>query len=181
MFCKSCGANIPDGQAVCPSCGAAQTGASAPTPAPTSSSPMGGFDPQKLIGQFKPSGKAPNFISLGGAVLALICLFLPFISVSTFGISVSTSLWSSSFSDCVLVIIGALVAGGCAYIANHIGTMVGGAIIIAAAFLKSRAGKYAGLVEVNKKIGFWLLLVAGIVIIGWAAYLMLQEKNGKTK
>ncbi len=191
MFCKNCGANVPDGQNVCPSCGTAvSTPSAAPSAAPASSSAPsfklpGGMDAQKFLAMVKPSGKKPNFISLGGAVVALICMFLPFakVSVSLFGMSQSESisLWSG---DCwFLTFLFALVAGYSAFISSHYVTIGAGALGLieairqAASISGDELGELSSMAKVSKGIGCWLLFIATVVVIGGAVFTMLQEKK----
>ncbi len=92
MFCSNCGKQIPDGSAFCPECGATLGGAQA---APAQGQAMQNF--QQGFNNFQNAvkgadysdafnmnrtGNKMNFVGFGAALLMLIFLFLPVVSVS---------------------------------------------------------------------------------------------------
>lgn len=101
MFCPKCGAQVPDGSPFCASCGAQIGNAQQPqqpqmNQAGGNFNKIGGnapFDPQALVGDFTKNIKdignlgIPAFMMLGGAVVFLISLFLPYYSVLGFSIN----------------------------------------------------------------------------------------------
>lgn len=186
MFCKNCGSNVPEGQNVCPSCGTVLTPPpAAPAASPASSAPSfqlpGGLDAQKILTFVKPAGKTPNFISLGGAAVAFISMFLPFVKVTVFGVSKSLSLWGAS--AWILTFLFAAIGGYFAFIGNHKVTIGAGALGLIEAIRQSSSvsktelGAYSSLVDVSKGIGCWLLFIACIAVVGGAVFAMLQEKK----
>ena len=126
MFCPKCGAQNPDGSPFCASCGAQLNAAQPQQPVnqggfgqPAGKSGGNGFNfnPQDLmddfkknIGDFKSFG-IPQYIVLGGAVLLIISIFLPFISGSFLGVTISASLLKGGALHWILAIVIALCSG----------------------------------------------------------------------
>lgn len=85
MFCSKCGAEIQTSEKFCPKCGAVNESYQAPAAAPT---PLGSVPVNSPAG----SSAKVNLPALIAVVVAFICLFLPFMTISF-------SIWSYEGSE----------------------------------------------------------------------------------
>lgn len=118
MFCRKCGKPTEDSSVFCPSCGtrvdgaiethsaATETSTLPSTPTPLSVQPNGAYIekaaqaipfPEMLVEK-----RILIFAALVGAILTLIGLFTPWISVDGWGFSLSASAWDSVITAGVL-------------------------------------------------------------------------------
>lgn len=87
MFCKHCGAQIPDGSETCPSCGGSLK-AAAPAPTASSQPAFNASSVKDMAGGLadtaleKTAGLPRALIAKVCVLIALVAFFLPFISVS---------------------------------------------------------------------------------------------------
>ena len=188
MFCPKCGAQNPDGSPFCASCGA-QLNAQQPQQPVNQGGfgqPSGGssngfkFDPQELVGEFKKnigdfkSFGIPQYIVLGGAVLLIISIFLPFISGSFLGVKVSASLLKGGFLHWLIAIIIALCSGFIAVTKKGMYMLIQGGIAFLYAVFE---GIFQKDVLYSLSAGFYVMLLAGIAIAAGGVMQFLQDKK----
>lgn len=188
MFCPKCGAQNPDGSPFCASCGA-QLNAQQPQQPGNQGGfgqPSGGssngfkFDPQELVGEFKKnigdfkSFGIPQYIVLGGAVLLIISIFLPFISGSFLGVTISASLLKGGFLHWLLAIIIALCSGFIAVTKKGMFMLIQGGIALLYAIFE---GVFQKEVLYSLAAGFYVMLIAGIAICAGGVMQFLQDKK----
>jgi len=130
-----------------------------------------------------------KWISLGGCVLAIISLFLPFATVSAeiFGTSISESVTYIE-GDGAIVFAAIIVAGVLIFLKKDLFSLIplgiGTAISIYSAINVGKAfgdvsSLYGDLIKVGFGIGFYLLLVGLVVAAGAMAYSQfVLNKNG---
>ena len=120
MFCKYCGATLPDGVKFCPSCGKqlgnpdanapkAPGGSYAAAPGVSQTPPVRPMDfvPKPAV-KVKKTYNIGNFIFWAGCALAALGLFLPYCSVSMLGFGKEMTLMEAEDGMYFLVIIAVL-------------------------------------------------------------------------
>lgn len=190
MFCPKCGAQVPDGSPFCASCGAPlaqqqqpqqpmnQGGFGQPMGRPGASGNP--FDFNDIINSFKANisnigglGIGP-FIMLGGAVLLIISIFLPFVSVKLFGLTSSASLLKGGALHWIVAILIALCSAFVAVSKKTIPMLVQGGIAVVYAIFE---GIFQKDTLVTLAVGFYVMLIAGLAIAGGAVLQFMQEKK----
>ncbi len=184
MFCPKCGAQNPDGSPFCASCGA-QIGAQQPQQPMMNqgggNNPMGGFNPQDMMNDFKnnignfKSFKLAQFITLGGAAVLLISIFLPFLSVKMFGISVSASLLKGGALHWLLAILIALCAGFVAVTKKGMPMLIVGCVAVAYFIMEFFVQKEE---FATFSIGFYFMLLGCAAICVGGVMQFLEDKKG---
>lgn len=110
MFCKNCGTQIADSIKFCPSCGT-PTGAGAQEPKQTAPHNFTAHTYPKINpihtsnAKYKKKYNIGNFILWAGCLVAMISLFLAFVSVGAFGVSESVKLYDTDDGIYFIVII----------------------------------------------------------------------------
>jgi len=187
MVCKFCGKDTPDAYEVCMGCGALLKQESAPSAG--SVSPMGvppmGVPPMGTPGMSAPNAyvpagmaqtgkKKPHYITLIGALIALVSVFLPFATVSIFGITESVSLFGAEGADWIIVIVGCIIGIVGALKGSAPASVVGGIVAIAIGFLENNSidealggSEYSALISsmISKGAGCYALFIGGAVMI----------------
>ncbi len=183
MFCPKCGAQNPDGSPFCASCGA-QLNAQQPQQ-PMMNQPTGnkagGFNPQDLVNDFVTnikdfkSFKIPQFVALGGAVLMLISLFLPYLTVKVLGISSSVSFMSSGAFHWLLAFIIILGSAFLAVTKQGLPMIIAGGVAVLFSILEG-VGNHTALASFG--VGFYFMLIASIaILVGGILQFLADKKN----
>ncbi len=167
MFCSNCGKKIDENAEMCENCG---------TPIPKQD--MTDNTPQ--TGKKEIKKRKPNFIAVGGAAALALGAFLPFASISFFGMKNSISLIDGG--DGVFFIILAVIAAALSMFGKNIGVTVTGILSAALALfeadnIKNNDSEYAALI--NKEVGYYLLILGAIVILGAGIYGIISKKKAK--
>jgi len=130
---------------------------------------------------FKRKFNAGHFAVMGGSLLCLISVFLPFLSVSLFGYSESMSLFKDG-EDGVIFLITAIVIIALSMLRvntlNIILTLIQGIFAIYETMsAKSELSDYGSMVQYGA--GFYLLLIGGIVAFVGAIIGLVLHINAK--
>lgn len=130
---------------------------------------------------FKRKFNAGHFAVMGGSLLCLISVFLPFLSVSLFGYSESMSLFKDG-EDGVIFLITAIVIIALSMLRvntlNIILTLIQGIFAIYETMsAKSELSDYGSMVQYGA--GFYLLLIGGIVALVGAIIGLVLHINAK--
>ncbi len=169
MFCKNCGSEIPDGSTVCPNCGGSVTPEA--TDANGSSDKKFGFGGVNL----NPSSlsmekiKSLNIVGLVASVLLILATFLPYITVSAFGMSESESLFG--YLEGKVYIIVAVVA--ITFIIKRFDLPVIIAAVVGVGFMiydiidMGNAMDEIGYMSsmVKKGFGYYLMIISNILLL----------------
>lgn len=183
MFCPKCGAQVPDGSPFCGSCGAPLSQQQAPVNQGGGfggGNPMNGFNPQDMMNDFKnnvtnfKSYGIPQFVVLGAAVLLIISIFLPFLTVKMFGISVSASLLEGGFLHWLLAILIGLCAGFLAITKKGLNMLIAGAVAVVYWIFEWIFQKEA---FASFGIGFYFMMLGCIGICVGGVLQFLQDKK----
>ena len=167
MFCSNCGALIDENASVCENCG---------TPIPKQN--LMDNTPQEELKETKK--RKPNFISVGGAAGLALGAFLPFVSISFFGMKNSVSLIDGG--DGIFFIILAVIAVALAMFGKNVGVTVTGVLSVALALfeannIKNNDSEYAAFI--NREAGYYLLILGAIVILGAGIYGIISNRKKK--
>ena len=187
MFCPKCGAQNPDGSPFCASCGAQMGQAQQPQQPMNQSNNFGGnsngFNPQNMVNDFKSnitdikSFGIPQFVALGGAVVLLISMFLPYLKVTVFGLSKSANFFDGGAFHWILGILIALCSAFLAVTKKGLNMLIaGGAAVLFFIFewifqFKDTLG------VVSKGAGFYIMLLACLAIAVGGVLQFLQDKK----
>ena len=168
MFCSNCGKLIDENAEVCENCG---------TPIPKQN--MTDNTPQLEQKETK-KRKKPNYIAMGGAAALALGAFLPFVSISFFGMKNSVSLIDGG--DGILFIILAVIVAALSMFGKNIGVTVTGILSVALALfeanhIKNNDSEYAALI--NREAGYYLLILGAIVILGAGIYGIISNRKKK--
>lgn len=130
---------------------------------------------------FKRKFNAGHFAVMGGSLLCLISVFLPFLTVSLFGYSESMSLFKDG-EDGVIFLITAIVIIALSMLRvntlNIILTLIQGIFAIYETMsAKSELSDYGSMVQYGA--GFYLLLIGGIVALVGAIIGLVLHINAK--
>ena len=131
--------------------------------------------------KYKRKFNAGHFAVMGGSLLCLISVFLPFLSVSLFGYSESMSLFKDG-EDGVIFLITAIVIIALSMLRvntlNIILTLIQGIFAIYETMsAKSELSDYGSMVQYGA--GFYLLLIGGIVALVGAIIGLVLHINAK--
>lgn len=178
MFCHNCGKEIPEGAQFCTNCGTpvggtspAENSAATPVSATTAPAAAGKKSKMNMIG------------IIAGAVVAL-ATFLPFVSVSVFGTSISQSLMDGG--DGIIYLIVAAVAIVCAALGFNIVVIITGMISLILFFIENSSLKdvtsdsYLGELAsslIQKGAGYYLILIGSIALIVAGVMGIMQKKR----
>lgn len=184
MFCPKCGAQNPDGSPFCASCGA-QLNAQQQAPQQMNQfggkpSAGGGFNPQAMLDDFKKnvtdvkSFAISQFITLGGCLLFIISMFLPYLTVKVFGLSSSVSFMSSGAFHWLLAFVIVLGTAFLAIAKQGLPMLIGGGVAFVFAILEG-IGNHTALASFG--IGFYLMLIAGAAMTAGGVMQFLAEKK----
>ncbi len=170
MFCHNCGKEIPEGAQFCTNCG---TPVGAPAPASEPVVPVATAKKSKM-----------NIIGIiAGAVVALAA-FLPFVSVSFFGTTMSKSLMNGG--DGILYLIVAALAILFACLGKNIIVGITGVISLVLFFIENSSlndvakDDYLGELAsslVQKGAGYYLILIGSIALIVAGVVGFMQKKK----
>lgn len=178
MFCTGCGNQLPEEANVCPNCGKPVEGAKKVDINGALNNVAGDF--KKSVNSAKGGMGLPLILGLAGAVVALISLFLPFVTVSIFGYSQSVSLIQSGFWG-ILAIVCVVAAGVCAFLNGGKLALFG---LIASAvglldeiiqIISVKSNQLGSMYSVG--IGAWLGIIGFIVAAVGCFMLMKNNKN----
>lgn len=199
MNCPTCGATLTDGTTTCPTCGASisqpadfnQMQYQQPQanynqqPYQQYQQPQANFNQMPYANSagagFKRKFNAGHFAVMGGSLLCLISVFLPFLTVSLFGYSESMSLFKDG-EDGVIFLITAIVIIALSMLRvntlNIILTLIQGIFAIYETMsAKSELSDYGSMVQYGA--GFYLLLIGGIVAFVGAIIGLVLHINAK--
>lgn len=148
MFCSNCGQEVKDGEAFCGNCG---------TP----------VKKQKSLGLSTSSEGTLNIVGIIASVLVIISAFLPYATVSIFGVTESTSLVKGG--DGYIFIGLAIAAIVLAVLKKDIFVAVAGVIMVVVCFIEmadasevfndAMYGDY-----IKKGAGYYLVILSSIVV-----------------
>ena len=179
MRCNSCGGEFAGGVNFCPMCGAALPAGTGQQPQEIIPGEMFTIDPRYAAAPPKETTEDTGsyqkslFLAAGGTVISIIALFLPFLKFSFLSsFSESLSLMEGKLREDGLILM-AILAGGLLLIAvgkksKGIRNIVVGAIVCFVGFidLTNNMSKSDGsFVKISPGIGFFLLMLGGILII----------------
>lgn len=183
MFCPKCGAQVPDGSPFCSSCGA-QMGQQ--QQAPTNQGGMNfsqignQFNPGDMMNDFKKnvtdfkSFGIPQFVALGGAVLFIVGMILPYMSVGIWGVKASASFFSSGAFHWLLGIVIALAGAFTAITKKGIPMIAAGAVAILFWLIEMIVNSTP---LASWGVGFYFMLIAAIAICVGGVLQFLQDKK----
>lgn len=178
MFCPNCGKQLEDTVKFCDGCGSrvAEEAATTQTVNATGSKPLLAF---KVAGiDFSISLAKIDLIGLIAAIVAIIALYLPYVTISAFGMSESTSFSSGEDYGIILTLLIVFIVFnvfGFSKIKNVVGYAYFIIMIIEAISFSSEIKQYY--VDylkyygdyfkdvISYGIGFWLLLISGLVMV----------------
>lgn len=125
-----------------------------------------------------------NLVTVVGALLAVIGVFLPFASISAFGVSMSVSLMPHG--DGWILLIGAVVIAVLAVLRQEIAALTVTIIYtllviyeIAAAGSKISQSGYGTLLQLSYGAGMWLLIIAIIVMLIGTIFAFYNKQRAK--
>lgn len=125
-----------------------------------------------------------NLVTVVGALLAIIGVFLPFASISAFGVSMSVSLMPHG--DGWILLIGAVVIAVLAVLRQEIAALTVTIIYtllviyeIAAAGSKISQSGYGTLLQLSYGAGMWLLIIAIIVMLIGTIFAFYNKQRAK--
>lgn len=179
MFCPKCGAQNPEGSPFCGACGAPLSQQQAPVNQ-GGSNPMNGFNAQDMINDFKSnitnfkSFGIAQFIALGGAVLLIVSLFLPFIKVGFLGISVSGNMFKAGALHWLLAILIALGSAFLAVTKKGLNMLIAGCVAVAY-FIMEAIWQHEDFATFT--VGFYFMLIACAAICVGGVLQFLADKK----
>ena len=125
-----------------------------------------------------------NLVTVVGALLAVIGVFLPFASISAFGVSMSVSLMPHG--DGWILLIGAVVIAVLAVLRQEIAALTVTIIYtllviyeIAGAGSKISQSGYGTLLQLSYGAGMWLLIIAIIVMLIGTIFAFYNKQRAK--
>lgn len=125
-----------------------------------------------------------NLVTVVGALLAVIGVFLPFASISAFGVSMSVSLMPHG--DGWILLIGAVVIAVLAVLRQEIAALTVTIIYtllviyeIAAAGSKISQSGYGTLLQLSYGAGMWLLIIAIILMLIGTIFAFYNKQRAK--
>lgn len=148
MYCQKCGNLMPDDSKECEKCGAIIMRSHIVQP----------------VKDVKKS-KLPNFIAIIAAIVLALGAFLPYASVSIFGISKSTSLLDGG--DGIFFLVAAVIALIFALFNLNVGVIIMGVISIGLAVFEAVTFENSNtdaLGLLNKEIGYYLMIIGAIAV-----------------
>ncbi len=192
MFCTQCGSNVPDGTKFCTHCGAMMGTAQPVQPQPPT--PPGGRRPAspRAAGpqEDTPGGQRirrprySNVVTLAGALLYLIGMFLPFFTVNVMGysqsISILDTLTLSGGPDFVIMALLIVTIVVLQIVKAPQTPSLVCSIILTASVFSEMGSLYAYNIAPygSLEIGFWLMLIAGILMCASIPLNKLITKKG---
>ena len=177
MFCTGCGNQLPDGANVCPNCGKPVDGTKKVDINGALNNVAGDF--KKSVNSAKGGMGLPIILGLAGAVVALISVFLPFVTVSIFGYSQSVSLIQSGFWG-ILALVCAVAAGAFAFLNGGKLSLFGlivsavGVLVEIIEIISIKSNQLGSMYSVG--IGAWLGII-GFAVAAVGCFLLM--KNNK--
>ena len=149
MYCQKCGNLIPADSKECEKCGAIIISNHIVQP----------------VAQPVKKSKLPNFIAIIAAIVLALGAFLPYASVSIFGISKSTSLLDGG--DGIFFLVAAGIALLFALFNLNIGVIIMGVISVGLAVFEAVTFENSNtdaLGLLNKEIGYYLMIIGAIAV-----------------
>ena len=185
MFCPKCGAQVPDGSPFCSSCGApmAQQTQQPMNQANNFGGNSNGFNPQDMVNDFKSnitdikSFGIPQFVALGGAVVLLISMFLPYLKVTVFGLSKSANFFDGGALHWILGILIALCSAFLAVTKKGLNMLIAGGVAVLFFIFEWIFQFKDTLGVVSKGAGFYIMLLACLAIAVGGVLQFLQDKK----
>lgn len=185
MFCPKCGAQVPDGSPFCSSCGApmAQQTQQPMNHANNFGGNSNGFNPQDMVNDFKSnitdikSFGIPQFVALGGAVVLLISMFLPYLKVTVFGLSKSANFFDGGALHWILGILIALCSAFLAVTKKGLNMLIAGGVAVLFFIFEWIFQFKDTLGVVSKGAGFYIMLLACLAIAVGGVLQFLQDKK----
>jgi len=167
MYCKYCGEKIQDGISVCPSCGRTLTEAGPDTD--TEKDPHSSVHIWDVLKPQK-NFSVCSFVCWGGALVGLIALLFPFVTLNMRGFSSTYYLFGTAdgIYFAVIFLVIAVVNFSRFYLADLLGALVSGIwLVIESYSLNESLGANAGLIRFGAGrtvmiIGILLLFAGGV-------------------
>lgn len=116
-----------------------------------------------------------NYISLGGCLITLICVFLPYASVTIFGMTESTSLISGGDGWFFLILAIAVAAANVfSLTVPNLGLSIVTALLTIFEIIDFSKNSL-GIIE--RSVGFYFMIIGAVAMLAGAILLFIQQRK----